>query len=80
MIATAIRGTDEAVIDGKTGLLVAPGNPVDLAAAIRKLLSDRALAAQLAEAGKARVAQEFSSEAMVRGVTRIYGELLASDD
>ena len=79
VIATAIGGTDEAVIHGKTGLLVAPGNPVELAAAIRKLLSDRALAAQLAEAGKARVAQEFSSEAMVRGVTRIYAGLLASD-
>jgi glycosyltransferase involved in cell wall biosynthesis len=76
VIATAIRGTDEAVIHGKTGLLVAPGNPVDLAAAIRKLLSDRALAAQLAQAGKARVAQEFSAEAMVQGASRVYEEAL----
>jgi glycosyltransferase involved in cell wall biosynthesis len=77
VIATAISGTREAVLHGETGLLVAPGNPAELAAAIRTLLSDRKLANRLAQAGKARAKEGFSADAMVRGVTRIYDELIS---
>ena len=76
VVATDIGGTDEAVMHGATGLLVPPGSPVDLATAIRTLLSDQRLAARLAEAGRAWAVQEFSSASMVRGVTRVYDELI----
>jgi glycosyltransferase involved in cell wall biosynthesis len=76
VIATDIGGTNEAVVHRETGLLVPPGNPVELAAAIRDLLTNRSLAACLAEAGRRRVQQKFSSEAMVQGVTRVYDELV----
>lgn len=76
VVATAIGGTDEAVIHGETGFLVPPANPVELATVIRKVLSDKGLASRLAEAGKARAVKMFSSDAMVRGVTGVYEELI----
>jgi glycosyltransferase involved in cell wall biosynthesis len=78
VIAAAIPGNDEIIIDGKTGLLVPPGSAADLAASIRRLLSDSALAAQFAEAGKDRVVRNFSAQAMAGRVTQIYDELLES--
>lgn len=76
VIATAIPGTEEAVVHGKTGLLVQPANAVQLASAIRTLLADRELSARMAEAGKARVMEGFSAKRMVRDVESVYRELL----
>jgi glycosyltransferase involved in cell wall biosynthesis len=72
VIATAIGGTDEVVIDGQSGLLVPPGEPAAMASAIRRLLEDPALRARLAAAGRARVTSEFSAPQMVRRVTELY--------
>jgi glycosyltransferase involved in cell wall biosynthesis len=77
VVATQISGTDEAVIDDETGLLVPPADPTALAAAIRSVLDDRALAQRLAFAGRIRVEQEFSTAAMLQQVTAVYAELLA---
>lgn len=76
VVATAIGGTDEAVVDGETGLLVPPGNPSALAGAIRRMLDNPDLASTLAAAGQRRVAMRFSSHAMVAGVAAVYDELL----
>ncbi|RIK35056.1 MAG: glycosyl transferase family 1, partial [Chloroflexi bacterium] len=76
VIASAIPGTCEAVVDGETGLLVPPADPAALAAAIRQLLADPARARCLACAGLARVRQEFSVEVMVQRVAQVYETLL----
>ena len=76
VVATRIGGTAEAVVHGVTGMLVPPENPRELAAAIRTLLADSSLAARLAEAGRARVAERFSSEAMIQGVMATYDEVV----
>ena len=78
VISSAIGGTNEAVIDGQTGLLVPPGNPAELARAVTCLLSNPTLAAQMAANARARVEQEFSAEMMVQRVDAIYEELLAA--
>jgi glycosyltransferase involved in cell wall biosynthesis len=72
VVATAIGGTDEAVVDGQTGLLVPPADPASLAAAIRRVLADAELRSRLGEAGRARVAERFSAQAMVRRVMDVY--------
>lgn len=77
VVATAIGGSDEAVVDGESGLLVRPADPDALAAAIRRLLHDRALRERLATAGRARVERDFSAAAMVARITDVY-ELLAA--
>jgi len=53
VVSTPVAGIPEAVRDGETGLLVEPGDDAALAAALRRLLSDRALRARLAGAGRA---------------------------
>ena len=78
VVATAIGGTKEAVIHGKTGILVPPGDANALASGIRTVLEDHNYATRLANAGSARVKQLFSSERMVAGVTDIYEELISN--
>jgi glycosyltransferase involved in cell wall biosynthesis len=77
VVASAVGGLRESVVDGVTGLLVPPKDPESLAAAIRRVLSDRALATSLGEVGRTRAIQFFSAKAMVSGVTQVYDELLA---
>jgi len=55
------------VLDGRTGLVVTPNDPQQLAEAIDRLLVDDALRAQLGEAACAAV-QPFTYEAMAAGV------------
>jgi glycosyltransferase involved in cell wall biosynthesis len=77
VVATAIGGTDEAIVSEQSGLLVPPRDPVALASAIRRLRADPALARRLALAGRARVEREFSSDVTAGHVMRIYDEVLA---
>lgn len=69
-------GLVEAVADGRTGLLVAPGDIPALAAAIGRLIDDEGLRARLATAGPAWVCREFGVEAMVDGNLAVYGHSL----
>ena len=77
MAATGVGGTDEAVVHGSTGMLVPPMNVTALAAAIGAMLAGQTMAACFGEAGRKRVAQMFPAEAMVRGVSEVYDELIA---
>jgi len=78
IIATMIGGTNEAIRHGENGILVPPADPVALAAAIRTLLADPALARRMAVAGEFRARKEFDASVMVERVTGIYNELLRS--
>jgi glycosyltransferase involved in cell wall biosynthesis len=76
VIATRIGGTDEAVKDGATGLLVPPADPTALAEAIRRLLTDRCLAERLGAEAQNWVRREFSDDLMAARVQQIYREAL----
>jgi glycosyltransferase involved in cell wall biosynthesis len=78
VIATRVGGTDEAVLHGKTGLLIPPADPRALADAIRTLLNNPRLARKLAAAGHARVASQFSVQNMMAQLTDVYEDLLTS--
>lgn len=52
VIAHAIGGVPEAVLDGQTGLLVAPDRPTALTAAFARLIDDPELRRRLGEAGR----------------------------
>jgi len=75
VVATAVGGTPEAVLDGETGLLVPPRDPERLAGAIERVLGDAELARRLGEAGRTRIAEHFSQQAMTRRVLEVYDEL-----
>jgi rhamnosyl/mannosyltransferase len=73
IIGTNIGGTPQVIEDGKNGLLVPPRDPVGLANAIERLLSDKAFAIQLADYGAVK-AQSFSWDIQ----TKKYSECLES--
>jgi glycosyltransferase involved in cell wall biosynthesis len=75
VVATAVGGTPELVADGETGLLVPPRDVAALTAALKRVLDDEALRRRLGEAGRRRVAERFSSEAMTRDVLAVYDEV-----
>jgi glycosyltransferase involved in cell wall biosynthesis len=77
VVATAVGGTPEAVHDGVTGLLVPPANPAQLAAAIRRIIEDGALAERLGDAARARAEAAFSAARMVERISAVYDDLLA---
>lgn len=76
VVASRSGGNPETVEDGKTGLLVPPGDPVALASAILDLLRDPGRAAGMARAGRERIRDRFSLAGMVTGVEESYIELL----
>jgi len=77
VVATRVPGTDEAVLDGETGLLVPPGDPQALAAALVRVLRDDALAQRLARAGRERFLDLYTLEATAGAVETVYGEVAA---
>ena len=62
VVATAVSGTSEIVIDGKTGLLVGAGNIEQLAQALMSLLSDAKARKEMGQAGRKLVIERYSSE------------------
>jgi glycosyltransferase involved in cell wall biosynthesis len=60
VVATDIRGTDEAIGNGRTGLLIPPDNEQALASGIARLFQNRKLAEQLAEKALAAVREKFT--------------------
>ena len=75
VVATPVGGIPEAVGDGVEGYLVAPGDVAGLAASLRRLMADPALAMAMGAAGRARVAGAFSTDAVLPRVEQLYNEL-----
>jgi len=72
MIATAVDGTPEVVVDGRTGLTVPAGDPDALAGAILRLLREPALRRRLAQAGRKWVLERFSLEKQIQNTQDLY--------
>ena len=77
VVATAVGGVPDLVADGVTGLLVPSGDPVTMAGAIGRLLSDPAARAAFGRAGRERVERQFSIAEMVRAHEVLFDRLLA---
>jgi glycosyltransferase involved in cell wall biosynthesis len=76
VVASRIPGLDEAVVDGRTGLLV-NNQPGEIAAAMRRLLDDPQLGTQMGTCGRMRVEREFSTDLMVQRSLQVYRQVLA---
>ena len=77
LVATTGGALPEVVgSDGETALLVTPDDAEALAAGIRRILDDDALAARLGEGGRQRVLGRFTWEATARGTAEQYRLLL----
>lgn len=72
VVATRVGGTPELVEEGVTGLLVEPGRPEALAAAMARLASEPGLSRDMGEKGRARVEERFSLEQMTQAYVHSY--------
>ncbi len=77
VVGCSVGGVPEVVDDGRTGLLVPPGDPPALGRAIRSLLADGELRRTMGEAGRGAVLARYSEEGMCRGMWELYRSLLA---
>ncbi len=77
VVATRLgTGVEYVTLDEVTGLLVNPGDEQALAQALNRLLADPALRTRLGEAGRRRVAEEFSVRRMVDKTVALYHRLV----
>jgi len=76
-VGTRVGGIPEVVLDGETGLLVAPADDAGLADAIERLAADAALRRRLGEATRARVEQTFTIQAHAQRMMELYDETIA---
>jgi len=74
VVSTPVVGIPEAIDDGVTGLLVREEDARALAAAIRRLLDDPALAKRLAAAARRRVEERFDLRRSVAGLHDLFLE------
>ena len=77
-IGSDIYGLTDSIVEGKTGLLVPPADPVNLAAALSRVAGDDALRARLGLAARLRVENEFKQEKVVAQYVQYLRELVAS--
>jgi glycosyltransferase involved in cell wall biosynthesis len=77
VVATRVGGNPELVVDGETGLLVPPADPVAMAAAVRTYFLEASQLARHGEAGRKRAVAQFGIGAMVSGYLTLYDAVLA---
>lgn len=77
VISTTLSGIPELIQDGVSGLLVPPGDADALAAAIRRLGHDPALAERLAEQGRAAVARDFDVDQNAARLAALFASAIA---
>lgn len=76
VISTAVEGIPEAVRDGKDGLIVAPGDPADLARALRRFVQGEVDWQALRRSAYERQSQRYTDLTMAEGVAGVYAAVL----
>ena len=78
VVATAVGGNTECVVNGETGLLVPPRDPGAMADAVLRLLRDPEMAQRMGEAASRRARTEFSIPRMISRMESLYDEMLGA--
>jgi glycosyltransferase involved in cell wall biosynthesis len=79
IVATAVNGVTEVIVDGETGLCVPPHDPTALAAAINRLARDPQLAGRLASNAQRKAKDLMDGRQMVLAIEELYGRLTWTD-
>lgn len=80
VIATYVGGVTELVIDGETGLVVYPSDPVHLATAIERYASDADFCTEMARNARQKVESEFDIEDQVDRLEQLFRSVNASSE
>jgi glycosyltransferase involved in cell wall biosynthesis len=78
VVGTTVGGIPELVVEGQTGLLIPPHNPVAIASSVVSLLKKPDEARKMGQAGRARVEEHFTLPEMVRKIETVYDKLLTT--
>jgi glycosyltransferase involved in cell wall biosynthesis len=76
VVASAVGGLLDLVVDGETGLLVPPRNTPGLRRALERLLGDGGLRRRLGTAGRERALERFSWDVVTRATLAAYSDAL----
>jgi glycosyltransferase involved in cell wall biosynthesis len=71
VLATDVGGTSDLVVDGETGILVAPDDQAAFIGALTELADDSALVERFGQAGRERHARLFTADRMVDAYTEL---------
>lgn len=77
VVASAVGGIPEAVVDGHTGALVPPRDPAALSRALGPRLDDPGLREREGAAGRSRYEAAFSFERQLEATLEVYRDVLA---
>ncbi len=80
VIGAEAGGVPEVVSPGRDGILVRFGRHVELADAVSRLLADAGLRRRLGEAGRRKVLDEYTWDAVFGRLARVIDPLLSRDD
>jgi len=78
VIASNVGGVPDLVEDGVTGLLTNPDFPSSMPIALEKILSDKVLAARLAEGGRKKALARYHPNVIATRHLKIYEEVLSA--
>jgi len=76
VVSTRVGGAVDIVENGKTGILVKPGDVIEMVDSIIRLLKDRELAKSLAIEARKKVEKEYGLSRMVEDTIKIYQDAL----
>lgn len=76
VVASNVGGISEAVIDGKTGILVPPQDSLALKEALGRILKDHSLARQMGLAASEHIKNRFNLSRMADQVIEVYEKVL----
>jgi L-malate glycosyltransferase len=76
IVASRVGGIPELISHGRTGLLVAPGDPAALAANLLRVMNEDGLAARLGEAARVAAEARYSFDRMVTAFDACYTNAL----
>jgi starch synthase len=76
VVSTRVGGILDVVVDGKTGFLVSPNNPEELAEAMNKILSNPELGEHMGKAGRTRVEKMFTWKKVAYETLSLYEDIL----
>src|SRR5205823_2161197 len=73
---TRVSGSEDIIIDGVNGLMVEPGQPAEMAQALRRIIEDGEFAQQLAQEARATTLRDYQITTVVERCLDLYRRLL----
>jgi glycosyltransferase involved in cell wall biosynthesis len=77
IVATRVGSVERLVDDGECGLIVPPGDPPALAAALARFIADPGFRLRAGEAARTKAVREFSLDKMAEDYAEFYRKILA---